>query len=158
MWYKSNFIDLGGLPDYDVIAAFEMNDSSTIVGLARAVVISDEPDIGFIWRAGVIENLNNLIDPDAGLTIDRAVDINELGQILAQAASQELNATVAVILTPIECPLADLNGDCEVGAADLLILLASWGPCDDCGKCPADLNGDCVVGAADLLILLANWS
>ena len=30
------------------------------------------------------------------------------------------------------CP-ADLNGDGEVGAADLAMLLASWGPCDVCG-------------------------
>ncbi len=53
--------------------------------------------------------------------------------------------------------LGDLDGDGSVGASDLLILLASWGPCGDCEDCPADLNGDCAVGAADLLILLANW-
>ena len=56
-----------------------------------------------------------------------------------------------------EPPLGDLNGDCTVGAADLLALLVAWGPCDDCGDCPADLNNDCSVGAADLLILLVNW-
>ncbi len=52
---------------------------------------------------------------------------------------------------------ADFDCDGSVGASDLLILLASWGPCADCEDCPADLNGDCAVGAADLLILLANW-
>lgn len=52
----------------------------------------------------------------------------------------------------------DLDGDGIVGASDLLILLVSWGLCDDCDDCPADLNGDCSVGAADLLILLVNWS
>ena len=59
----------------------------------------------------------------------------------------------------VEPPLGDLTGDCIVGAADLLILLAGWGPCaDPCPPfCPADLNEDCVVGAADLLLLLANW-
>ncbi|MEE8155822.1 MAG: dockerin type I domain-containing protein [Phycisphaerales bacterium] len=51
----------------------------------------------------------------------------------------------------------DINGDGTVGAADLLILLSSWGPCGDCDECSVDLNGDCVVGAADLLILLENW-
>ena len=151
------FIDLGQLPGYDVIDGIDLNDQSQIVGLARAVDSSDEPDVGFLWRAAFIENLNDLIDPEAGLTIDRAVSINELGQILAQAASQELNATVAVILTPIEGPLGDLNGDCEVGVADLLILLASWGPCNDCSNCPADFNADCAVGVVDLLVLLTNW-
>ena len=51
----------------------------------------------------------------------------------------------------------DLDGDGHVGASDLLILLANWGPCADCDECPADIDGNCSVGAADLLILLANW-
>ena len=54
--------------------------------------------------------------------------------------------------------LGDLNGDGSVGVADLLILLASWGPCPDLPEtCPADLDLDGNVGVADLLILLANW-
>ena len=51
----------------------------------------------------------------------------------------------------------DIDGDGTVGATDLLILLVSWGPCDDCNGCPADLDDDCTVGATDLLILLVNW-
>ena len=59
---------------------------------------------------------------------------------------------------PDDCEaIGDLNGDGSVGASDLLILLANWGPCADCAACPADLNDDCTVGAADLLFLLANW-
>jgi hypothetical protein len=54
-------------------------------------------------------------------------------------------------------PLGDLDGDCSVGASDLLILLVNWGPCADCDDCPADLDGNCIVGASDLLILLVNW-
>lgn len=54
-------------------------------------------------------------------------------------------------------PVGDIDGDGSVGANDLLILLASWGPCPPKGECPADLNDDGSVGAADLLILLANW-
>ncbi len=51
----------------------------------------------------------------------------------------------------------DLDGDGDVDAADLAILLDSWGPCGTCWDCPADLDGDCTVGAADLAILLGNW-
>lgn len=51
----------------------------------------------------------------------------------------------------------DLDGDGNVGVSDLIILLASWGPCADCDDCPADLSGDCTVGVNDLIILLANW-
>ncbi len=53
--------------------------------------------------------------------------------------------------------LGDIDGDGTVGTSDLLILLASWGPCDDCADCPADIDGNCTVGATDLLILLVNW-
>ncbi len=54
------------------------------------------------------------------------------------------------------CPscTGDLTGDEGVDAADLGVLLASWGACSDCG---ADLNGDGMVDAADLGILLAAW-
>ena len=53
--------------------------------------------------------------------------------------------------------IADLNGDDLVNAADLALLLGAWGPCPDCGDCPADLDGDCMVGVLDFLILLGNW-
>lgn len=53
--------------------------------------------------------------------------------------------------------VGDLDGDGHVSTSDLLILLASWGPCGDCNNCPADLDGNCVVGTSDLLILLSNW-
>ena len=51
------------------------------------------------------------------------------------------------------CPW-DLDSSGTVGAADLLALLASWGPCKDC---PADFDDNGTVGASDLLALLANW-
>jgi len=52
--------------------------------------------------------------------------------------------------TPL-CP-ADLDDDGSVGAADLSLLLASWGAGGS-----ADLDGDGSVGAADLSLLLAAW-
>jgi hypothetical protein len=47
----------------------------------------------------------------------------------------------------------DLDGDGNVGAADLSILLSQWG-----GKGEADFDGSGSVDAADLSTLLANWS
>ena len=52
---------------------------------------------------------------------------------------------------------SDINGDGVVGVTDLLILLANWGPCNDCDECQVDLDCNCSVGVNDLLILLANW-
>ena len=58
-----------------------------------------------------------------------------------------------------EPTLGDLNSDGVVGAVDVVILLAFWGPCPPPPiECLGDLNADGVVSAADLLILLANWS
>ncbi len=59
----------------------------------------------------------------------------------------------AVIFLNDTCPW-DLDDNGTVGAADLLALLASWGPCKGC---PADFDGNGNVGASDLLALLANW-
>jgi hypothetical protein len=51
----------------------------------------------------------------------------------------------------VVCP-GDLDGDGTVGAADLTILLGSWG-----GTGVADLDGDGIVGASDLTVLLSGW-
>ena len=59
---------------------------------------------------------------------------------------------------PDECEEpGDLNGDGVINTSDLLILLGSWGPCNDCDNCVADLDGDCIVNTSDLLILFGNW-
>ena len=71
---------------------------------------------------------------------------------------------------PIECPPgqtcnrengecevschADLDGDGAVTAADLAMLLGSWGVCPGC---PADFDGDGSVTAGDLAQLLGAW-
>lgn len=60
--------------------------------------------------------------------------------------------------TPAEGAIpGDLDGDGDVDAADLAILLGNWGACADPEDCPADLDGDGAVGASDLAILLGSW-
>jgi len=54
-------------------------------------------------------------------------------------------------------PAPDIDGDGAVGAADLLVLLGSWGPCPAAQECPADLDQDGNVSISDLITLLANW-
>jgi len=48
----------------------------------------------------------------------------------------------------------DLDGSGGVGFADLLQILAAWGPC---ASCPADLDHDDLVGPSDLLIVFQAW-
>ena len=56
--------------------------------------------------------------------------------------------------------LGDLNGDGNIGVADLLMLLANWCPDDQdpaCGCLAYDLNGDGKVDDDDKDILIENW-
>ena len=58
---------------------------------------------------------------------------------------------VAGSITPC---IGDLNGNGHVGPADLISLLAAWGPCDGCS---ADFDNDGIVSTTDLLVVLAAW-
>jgi formylglycine-generating enzyme required for sulfatase activity len=53
-------------------------------------------------------------------------------------------------------PPSDLNGDGQVDAIDVALMLGSWG--EPCTQSPcADLNGDGIVSAADLALQLGAW-
>jgi hypothetical protein len=70
---------------------------------------------------------------------------------IADGTSQDTNGNG--IPDECECP-ADLDGDGNVGAFDLAMLLGGWGPCPGC---PADMDGDGAVGPFDLALLLGDW-
>ena len=78
---------------------------------------------------------------------------NWLSNRVANVAAQIEN------FEPCDAPpcLWDLDNNGTVGAADLLSLLTSWGPCPPKAGCPADFDGNGSVGASDLLALLVNW-
>jgi hypothetical protein len=62
-----------------------------------------------------------------------------------------------MIFTLLPGPI-DLDGNGTVGFADLMSLLAKWGPCPDGGTCcPGDIACDGGVGFDDVLALLTNW-
>ena len=150
-WSDGKALNLGTLPGCEESFAFDIKNDGTVVGYCVG------PDlIAFVWKNGVMRALDDLVPPELELGVNIARSISDSGQIAAHGPDKNLNG-VAMLLTPVAPPVGDLNSDCQVGASDVLILLASWGPCDICEDCPADLTGDCVVGAVDLLILLANW-
>ena len=75
---------------------------------------------------------------------------------IAAGTSADVNADGV----PDECQFAagDLDADGMVSSADLLLLLAGWGPCPDPpAACPGDLDASGAVTHDDLEILLANW-
>jgi len=107
---------------------------------------------------------------DAALHVDGAplLALGGLGPPLPGAAgvlvgdgTSWANSAYAIewmAITAGTCCAGDLDGDGETNAADLLALLASWGPCPEpCALCLADRTGDCAVDVADLLVLLESW-
>ena len=154
VWDSSEFIMLGTLPAHAWSRALDIRSAPQQV-VGRSWNVDGNPNIshGFIWENAVMTNLNELIRPDLELLIQSAGAIASRGQIVANGHDPN-GDVVAFLLTPIKPPFGDLDGDCEVGILDLLILLAAWG---ETGS-RADLNNDGVVGILDLLILLANWT
>ncbi len=70
----------------------------------------------------------------------------------ATGSSQIYQLHVTVTEAPSDpCP-ADLDGDGQVGASDVALLLGSWG-----GPGAADLDMDGSVGAGDLALMLGGW-
>lgn len=58
---------------------------------------------------------------------------------------------------PAVCP-SDLDGDCQIAASDIAILLGWWGaPGLNGSGAYADLDQDGLVGASDLAVLLGAW-
>ncbi len=88
--------------------------------------------------------------------LERFVAVDGLLTVLVYAersSNRTFHDYIAVTLD-IAAP-ADLNADGAVNAADLALLLGSWGPCPGC---PADLDADGTVTAADLALLLGGWT
>ncbi len=147
LWDKGQMINLGTLPGFPRSAGLHINDDKIVVGR-----VWGNGQSGIIWKDGVIIDLNDLISSDLDIHIETANAINNAGQITGTASGPF--GIAAVLLTPIDSPLGDLDADCQITTADLLILLGEWGPCKGC---PADLDGNGIVSTSDLLILLSNW-
>lgn len=144
LWQDGAIIPLGTLPGYQWVTAIAMNDNQQVVG---QLIGSGGRQIAFLWQEDEMFDLNALVDLPEG-TLTRAVDINNRGEILATGGGR------THVLSPRAPPLGDLDGDCQVSATDLLVLLEQWGS----HKSAADLDGSGSVGFEDLLLLLANWT
>lgn len=80
-------------------------------------------------------------------------DVNESAYWDA-ATDGDLIMANALLFVAREVCVGDIDGDGQVGASDLSLLLGSWGPNPGSN---ADFNSDGAVGAPDLAILLGAW-
>ena len=94
---------------------------------------------------------------DSGNTVIASSDRGGLGTEEALQVTTSAAGSYTIRITTQECAApapADLTDDCNVGVADLLVLLAAWGK--NPGH-PADFDEDGNVGISDLLVLLGAW-
>jgi uncharacterized membrane protein len=129
-----------------------INDAGVVVGSIYTPLATQ---LAFVYDAAHgVRDLNTLTGA-AGFTLMTATAVNDNGWITGFGYGGG-GMYKSYVLRPAAA--GDVNADGAVDIADLLALLGSWGPCADCGECPADLDGDCTVGILDFLALLGSWS
>ena len=98
--------DLGTLLGATQSEALGINNSGRVVGYATAGadIYGDPINRAFVYiGSGSIEDLNNLISPSSGWTLEEATGINDSGQICGYGIAPDGN-TEAFLLTPIPEP------------------------------------------------------
>lgn len=157
VWQKGVMVPFEPPKGYEVAGPANLNDTGQFVGSMR--VTQSSPSRPMLYQHGVATELITLVvNMPANLTLGLAGEVTNTGRIRCSAT--QAGKVVAVVLTPINQPLTDLNHDCATNTHDLLILLEQWGPAaaNVAGGVPiADFNGDGRVDILDLLILLGNW-
>jgi probable HAF family extracellular repeat protein len=153
LWDNGQVIDLGSLPGYAKSGAAGINDQGEVVGFL-GISLSGGSSAAFIWKDGVMTDLNTLIDPNSGWVLLSASDINNAGRIVGWGAAPN-GEYHGFLLTPT-CT-ADLNGDGQVDIADLGQMLPNYGITGGATYEDGDLNGDGNVDISDLGALLAAY-
>jgi probable HAF family extracellular repeat protein len=125
-------IDLGTLAGDPEAVASAVNSAGQVVGVSiRPASPLGRAERAFLYQDGAMKELSALIDPaDSGWTINRAVGINNAGQIIA--VGTQGGAQYAIVLEPtaVTCSaisIAAAAASATVGAPFLLALSASGG-------------------------------
>jgi len=145
MWVNSEPIALPLPAGYSAGGCYDINDAGVIVGFAQPGWSTGGGAIYIAWINGVPYKLTDLVG--GTVSIGESRHLNQIGQILSTSGAK--------VLSPIDPPPIDLNGDCAVDGSDLMKLLSEWGPRD---FSVADFNHDGIVNGADLAQVLGNWT
>jgi probable HAF family extracellular repeat protein len=124
LWTKDDGMqDLGTLPGDDVSIALSINNKTQVVGVSFDASGNKHP---YLWKNGVMMNLNTLIPANSPLFLLEALGINDRGQIVGYG--QLSNGDVhAFLLTKCEEHHGD-SEDCEEGGGENTVLQTSPAP------------------------------
>jgi probable HAF family extracellular repeat protein len=149
LWNGTDMQDLGTLGGQDSFA-LALNDTDQVVGYAET---AGGEDHAFVWKAGVMFDLNEPIPPGEDWTLLSAQDINNRGQIVGSgihwiAGEPEDHA---FLLTPVPTCPGDVNDDGYRNVTDFTLFASAYGSKlgDDNYNPNADLNGDGFVNVND---------
>jgi uncharacterized membrane protein len=151
LWERGRMTDIGVLPGFDSTSARSINSSSVVIGSCTNLGLNGER---FVWHAGAMHILANLIFNTEDLNNFVPVRINDRGEIIASARTNT-GTRVAVVLAPVAHAPGDTDCDQVINIDDLLHVINSWGPCENC---PADLTGEGIVNIHDLIMVIENWT
>jgi hypothetical protein len=131
--------------DDNVITAIFRNDTQAGTTTVALTDISQSEGMG----------LNPLMARSADIDNNGTEDLLMITDSVAYRSNTAVGSTQTVLNEGAEentCP-ADFDGNGNVAVADLLVLIAAWGP----GTGPEDLNGNGTINVADLLLLIGAW-
>jgi probable HAF family extracellular repeat protein len=121
---NAGFQDLGTLPGDGFSIGYGINDLGQAVGISgvrmqhsRAVLFSD----------GQVFDLNDLIPPDSGVTLQRALSINDQGQIVVEGFANAGRQPHTYVLTPDETHGPQGHFTDRVPNAVRAVALGPWG-------------------------------
>jgi|GEM_PF-1475563 len=112
LWDNGDIIEIGKLPGFSKnSSAAGINDQGVVVGYSSDY---GNDSHAFVWRNGILTDLNDLIDPAAGWELLTAADINEAGQIVGYGSHN--GETRAFLLEPLGVePAPDIKVDGQDG-------------------------------------------
>jgi murein tripeptide amidase MpaA len=141
-WYSN---DLGGAPNSDSMPVQISNDGGA--SWTNLEVVTENANA---WVTRTFR-LADVIAPTASMRV------RFVARDLGSGSLVEAGIDGFEVFTLGCDATGDLDGDGDVDAADLAVLLGAWGPTGGAGSA-ADLDGDGDVDAADLAILLGAWT
>lgn len=86
LWREGEAVDLGTLGGSNSSAA-AINNLGQVVGAAWTAA---EVAHAFLWEGGTMRDLNDLVPADIGITLSDAIEISDLGEILAVTSDDRL--------------------------------------------------------------------
>jgi uncharacterized membrane protein len=115
IWKRGVMTDLGVLPGDNAGSAFSINRHEQIVGRSLTclkVTAGDGCDgvyRAFLWERGSLVDLQSLVVPGTGLTVDGAEEINDRGEIIGSGLLPNGDRH-AVLLIPVDRDGGDDHG------------------------------------------------